>query len=220
MNEHRHLVALDFDGTLVSCYEKQIYALQRACALQETAYTEYDRFWDLKRRGSSTQKALRATGIDEKTTHAIAACWVDIVETRDACERDVLLPGVVDALSDLTSHADVMLLSARRDSSLLEYELNALGLLQFFTHWETVSPSAGVGNAKAERLRYRKACCYVGDTESDLLAAQAASLPFYLLCTGQRSKEFFEQNSQMVVPRAIYGNFQHVANDIKHELLS
>jgi phosphoglycolate phosphatase-like HAD superfamily hydrolase len=181
---------------------------------------EYDQFWELKRKGFSTQKALHATGVDEAAAHDIATLWVDIVESDDACERDVLLPGVVDALSDLASYADIMLLSARRDSALLGRELDALGLLKFFTHWETVSPLSGVGSSKAERLAHHGACCYVGDTESDLSAAQKADIPFYLLCTGQRSREFFEQNAQIVLPQTIYGHFQHVANDIKHDLLS
>ncbi|NHV27414.1 HAD family hydrolase [Burkholderia sp. D-99] len=222
MKPHRPLVALDFDGTLVSCKEKQLYALDEASKLHHVAYDAFDTFWNLKRNGSSTLKALTVTGVDEVPASKIAATWIDIVESEQASEHDRLLPDVADALRGLATSADLMLLSARRNAALLERQLVSLDLLKFFPIWETVSPLGGVGNSKAQRLVHHGACCYVGDTESDWSASVAAALPFYLLSTGQRSNSFFETHFRDLenAPPVIYGNFQHVADAIKHDLLS
>ncbi|OXI89577.1 hypothetical protein CFB40_03845 [Burkholderia sp. AU31652] len=222
MKPHRPLVALDFDGTLVSCKEKQLYALDEASKLHHVAYDAHDTFWDLKRNGSSTLKALTATGMDAVQASKVAAAWIDIVESEQASEHDRLLPDVADALRGLAASADLMLLSARRNAALLERQLVSLDLLKFFPIWETVSPLGGVSNSKAQRLVHHGACCYVGDTESDWSASVAAALPFYLLSTGQRSNSFFETHFLNLenAPPVIYGNFQHVADAIKHDILS
>lgn len=199
MRKHRDLIGLDFDGTLVSCVDKQIYALKIACTEQHVVFERHDEFWHLKRDGLSTQKALCATGINEVAANDIARRWIEIVESDAACEQDVVLPGVVNALTDLNLHANLLLLSARRDSALLGRQLDSLGLSKFFLHWETVSPLSGVGASKAERLRHHGARCYVGDTESDLAAALTAEIPFICCARGNATESSLNE-----MPKSLY----------------
>jgi len=216
MSRSRPLIGLDFDGTLVSCQEKQIFALEEARALLGLPCVDYGRIWTLKRDGLSTKDALIATDIDPAAARRVALSWTEIVETAAACDKDILLPGVREALTTMVARADLLLLSARRSFGALERQLKSLNLLQFFVHVETVSPLSGASTAKAESLRRHRACCYIGDSESDLAAAEAAGIPFYLLCTGQRSRAFFERT---LAPRTIHDSLLDVASMVGQEML-
>ncbi len=217
MNNPRPLIALDFDGTLVSCKQKQIYALHSALKLNSITYTSFVKFWQLKRNGYSTMQALVKTGIGYEDSIKISRSWIHIVETEEACRNDFIFPGVIDSLTDLCSSADLMLLSARRNASILESQLLSMGIIDKFVTWETVLPTNGVSEAKALVLRYKGACCYVGDTESDFSASLLASIPFYAVSSGQRNRSFLQKKFD-TSGNPIFSKFKHVTNKLIYEI--
>jgi phosphoglycolate phosphatase-like HAD superfamily hydrolase len=216
MNQRRPLVALDFDGTLVSCREKQLYALREALKAHSIHYKSFDEFWALKRGGETTVAALLATGVGEALANQAAKSWIEIVESEMACRHDRLLPDVFEALRALSVSADLMLLSARRDAALLQRQLISMDLLRFLQKWETVSPLVRPGEAKAHRLIHHGACCYVGDTEGDWRASKTAQIPVFLLSTGQRSRSFLKRQLAQSRPLSVFSGFKYVANSIRY----
>jgi phosphoglycolate phosphatase-like HAD superfamily hydrolase len=216
MNQRRPLVALDFDGTLVSCRGKQLYALSEAFKSHGIRYKSFDEFWALKRGGGTTVAALLATGVGEAVANQVAKSWIEIVESEKASRHDRLFPNVVEALRALSVSANLMLLSARRDAALLQHQLISMDLLRFFQKWETVSPLVRPGEAKALRLIHHGACCYVGDTEGDWRASTTAQVPGFLVSTGQRSRSFLKRQLAENRPLCVYSDFKYVANSIRY----
>ncbi|MGG2043159.1 HAD family hydrolase [Burkholderia gladioli] len=219
MMDSKPLVALDFDGTLVDCKAKQIYALRCALDRHKVSFDAVEAFWNAKRSGAPTIAALQQHGLTPADAAAVSVTWIDLVETPRACEQDKLFPGVLDALDDLAPHARLMVLSARRDPKILENQLRELGLAAYLSAWETVSPGKGAAAAKAARLGTLGARFFVGDTESDLAASSAAKVPFYLLSTGQRNADFFRTREDFSNFHPIYDSFRDVVKELKHELL-
>lgn len=190
MNKNRPVVGFDLDGTLVPCHEKQVYALQKAAESLNVRYGMYDRFWDLKRNGATTFQALCGTGVESPIADRLAQRWIELIETWECICKDRVMPGVVDSLRELSSHADLLLLSARQDAFIFDRQIITLGLKQHFQRCQAVPVGRSAVAAKASYLRQHEARCYIGDTESDAEAAAEANIPIYLVSSGQRSEYF------------------------------
>ena len=103
---------------------------------------------------------------------------------------DCLLPG---ARSFLHSDMDFILVTARRRSQMVNWQLQCLGILNCFQQIFCVEPERGVA-AKAEVLRASQPCCFIGDSEVDCDSSRSAGIPFLGVLTGQRSEDFWRAN--------------------------
>ena len=190
MDSQRPVVGLDLDGTLVTCRDKQLYALRQAVERTGIQYRAFDSFWKLKCKGSTTADALCETGVEKDVAENLARHWVENVETWECLQQDRLFPGVLESLSLLSRRVDFLLLSGRRNSEMFRRQISELGLDAYAKYREVVFADADVANAKSLLLKKYGAQCYIGDTESDIAAASKANVPIYVVSTGQRSAEF------------------------------
>ncbi len=179
-------LACDFDGTVVSCRERQLAALELAQAAWSVEPVDAEAFWARKRHGATTLAALTQAGLESTAAATVAARWVEIVEDDHLLVLDAVLDGVGAALRRLRdAEVAVAILTARHRAEAAADQAERLGITDWISEFHVVSPQDAVVQ-KASLLRELAAGGYVGDTELDAAAAKHAGVPFVPVGTGQR----------------------------------
>lgn len=182
-------LALDLDGTLITCEPRQSAVLQ-AALVHCGARTDLNRVWELKRDGASTEEALARLGLEPELARHAAAGWRCMVEDPIWLGLDSVLPGILDALHAMReAGASLWLLTARSRPEWVRLQLAQLGLANSLDR-VTVVPPHDATIAKSTVLREMAAVAFFGDTESDWRASLKAEVPFYAVSSGQRSPAF------------------------------
>ena len=182
-------LALDLDGTLVSCEPRHCALMRLLCRDDGLAADFIPRYWAAKREGASNLTALRALG--HPAPEARATAWNRDIEHWPWLGYDRVMPGVADALAALArDEVRVVVLTARSQPFFLRQQLDRLGLTPHLDALIVVSPRHAVP-AKADALRELAALAFIGDTESDADAATRAGTPFLALHCGMRSSAFW-----------------------------
>jgi len=182
-------LALDLDGTLISCEPRQT-AVLRAALVGNGANVNLNRIWEFKREGASTAVALKKSGLSLELAHRVANDWRRMIEEPFWLGMDTVLPGVLEMLNEVRKEGiHICLLTARSRREWVIQQLTRLGLLPWLDHIVVVSPQGAV-KAKTLVLCELSAVAFFGDTESDWRASNAAGVPFYAVASGQRSTTF------------------------------
>lgn len=191
-------LALDLDGTLISCKPKQSAVLRAALVACGEA-VDVDAVWDQKRDGASTKRALQICGLTLDAASAVSTYWQTRIEDCYWLGLDSVLGGVIETLGAWRARGDkLMLVTARSRPEWIGVQLRHLGLAAFFTRVEFVDP-ASAAEAKAAVLRASGVSTFIGDTESDARAAQAAGVRFIGVASGQRSAEFLRHSGVLTL---------------------
>lgn len=182
-------LALDLDGTLVSCEPRQSAVLQ-AALVSCGARADLNKVWELKRDGASTEQALVQQGLCPELSRRIAESWRRMIEDPLWLALDSVLPGVMETLQEMRGvGARIWLLTARSRCEWVPQQLARLGLKPLFDQ-VVVVPAYQVAQAKAAVLREVLPVAFWGDTEADWRASTAAGVPFFSVGWGQRSAAF------------------------------
>ncbi|MEC8158310.1 MAG: HAD hydrolase-like protein [Pseudomonadota bacterium] len=188
-------IALDLDGTLITCESRQVSVLL-SVAYRFGVNLDLSLVWARKRAGLSTRDALLEQGLDATLANRISAAWVDVVETPFWLSLDRCFP---DTLATLTELGDQrvrrILITARSKPVWLTQQLTRLGIGGLLDEVYVVSP-ANTAAAKETVLREQQPLGFIGDTESDARAAEAAAVRYVALDRGQRSRKFLEDSGQ------------------------
>lgn len=180
------LLALDLDGTLLDCETRQVALTRALLAQRGLPALEAAAFWRRKRAGASTVKALAAQYGDAPWLPDLAQAWLEAIEQPQWLALDPLLPGVTATLDALrAAGVTLRLLTARSNADGLHATLARLGLAQYFDQVAVVDP-AHASAQKAAILAGWQPAAFIGDTESDLAAAQRSGVPFAAVGWGQR----------------------------------
>lgn len=182
-------IALDFDGTVVTCASKQTTLLGAACAALGVKI-DLAAAWERKRSGMSSERALVDLGVDSGLAAAIGGLWKSQVESVYWSQLDSLFPDVPGALEAARESGHrLLLVSARSRPDLLRIQLARLGVGRFFEQVVVVTPSSAT-SAKATALSDWGADWMIGDSEVDGQAAALAGVAFMAVGSGQRSPAF------------------------------
>jgi phosphoglycolate phosphatase-like HAD superfamily hydrolase len=183
------VLALDLDGTLIDARVRQVGVAAEALIEVSGSDGRLDerRFWRLKRAGATTAGALEHLGYPPAVSAAVAARWLERIESDAWLERDRSLPGVRGAVAAL--HDRVVVLTARRRPPGAARSIAAAGLDSLIDEVVVVDP-ANVVAEKARALRRLRPVAFIGDTDSDGRAAASAGVPFAAVSTGQRSASY------------------------------
>jgi phosphoglycolate phosphatase-like HAD superfamily hydrolase len=188
-------LAVDLDGTLVSCAPRHAALMRHVCRGDGLAEDFIPRYWAAKREGASNLVALRELG--HAAPAARAAAWGRDIEHWPWLGFDRLLPGVAEALS--ARRHRVVVLTARREPVFARQQLDRLGLARWVDDVIVVPPNAAA-EAKARHLQDLKPVAFIGDAETDAAAAQAASVAFIALECGMRSPAFWQRQGRASLP--------------------
>ncbi len=183
-------LALDFDGTLVSCAPRQLAALRAALSYCGVKPVDLSEHWRLKREGTATVAALRLQGLSEEFARAVSERWHAEVERYPWLSLDSPFTGVPELLKALIGNGvELALVTARRYPRLLRLQLDQMGFGECFTAVHVVSPTDAV-EEKAAVLRALAPDLFVGDSEVDAAATKLAGTPFAAVASGQRSRDY------------------------------
>ncbi|PJG45159.1 hypothetical protein CAF53_25490 (plasmid) [Sphingobium sp. LB126] len=186
------IVGIDFDGTIVSCRDKQIACLRDGVGALRSNIN-WSAVWRRKRNGLNNPSALSTYKFNESEISQINDYWRRNIESRAYARYDKLLPNVRSVLESIRINNKIFLISARKNSHILHWQLKELSLLQHFSDVVVVEP-ARASEAKAQAFVRLGLDCYVGDTETDFAASLAAGIPGYIVSTGQRSEGFLKRS--------------------------
>jgi len=179
-------LALDLDGTLISCEPRQS-AVLRAVSAPHPVNVPPDTVWSLKRDGLNTRDALIQTGIDPTLATCIAHDWQRQIEDPVWLGLDTVLPGVESTLARWKQLGwQLVVLTARSRREWVRPQTTRLGLDRWIDAVEVVPPGDAAAH-KAAFLRQHEFIGFIGDTESDHAAAATAGIPFIGVASGQRS---------------------------------
>ena len=189
------LLAFDVDGTLITCRERQLNVLKVALkTLKIGEEIDLDEHWDYKQNGLSTRKALVAQGFSKASADSVGDLWDRSIEEPPFLMLDRPHPGVLELLDALAKQgSELVIISARKNATLLKQELSYLGLLKHFSRIFVVKPQTG-GTEKGAILQKLCPDLYVGDTEMDAQAARMANVNFCGVATGQRNASFMRNS--------------------------
>jgi phosphoglycolate phosphatase-like HAD superfamily hydrolase len=188
------LIALDLDGTLLDCRERQ--SLLAASLCRAVGFElNVEQFWHAKREGATTALALRGQGADKCFAERLTRLWVGQIEGDAWLRIDRVLAGAISAMHDARKRGfNLHLVTARSREHALRHQLRWLSLEQFFEDVEVVSPQAA-SQHKARYLSAVRPVAYIGDSESDASAANAAQIRFIAVSSGQRSAEYLQTHT-------------------------
>jgi phosphoglycolate phosphatase-like HAD superfamily hydrolase len=182
-------IAFDLDGTLLDCRARQV-----ALAAALVPGLPEQPFWDAKREGATTREALEWVGVHAATAATVAVRWTAEIEDDCWLRNDRPLPRALAALRRLHMAGQrLTVITARRRPEAVVAQVATLGLGELLGSVEVVDPR-DAASAKAAVLRSQAPAAFVGDTESDASAAQAAGVRFLAVASGQRSAGWLRAN--------------------------
>jgi phosphoglycolate phosphatase-like HAD superfamily hydrolase len=206
-------VAFDFDGTLISCENKQKYVLfsilKSMIDVGNISWESLNYWWQLKRNGYTSELAL----VEMKFSNAkmIAEKWVGAIENYPWSYLDKPFNDSVSALEYLKMNYEVnlIIITARVNKYQVYQSLNSFGFSKFVSEVIVVNPYNAVAE-KEKWLKILKPCIYVGDTETDYSASANSNTKFVALNRGQRSEGFLKR----IGPIQVEENLSFLRSDI------
>lgn len=190
-------ICLDLDGTLITCEPRQSAVLRAALAASGTS-ADVAKVWELKREGATTEDALRALDLAPDLAADVARRWRDMVEQPFWLELDSAFPEALSTLPLMKANFELALITARSRPEWAECQIRGMGLREFFSRVEIVSPS-GQHVAKTAVFKAIAPVAVFGDTETDSRAAAASNVEFYAVASGQRSSTFLRSERAVTV---------------------
>jgi hypothetical protein len=191
-------VAFDFDGTLISCENKQKYVLfSILCGIRSVGNISQERlnyWWQLKRNGYTTELAL----VEMKFSDAkmIAEKWVGAIENYPWSYLDKPFSDSLLTFEYLKTNykINLIIITARVNRYQVYQSLNSFGFTKYVSEVIVVNPYKAIAE-KEKWLKILKPCIYVGDTEADYSASVTSMTKFIGLTRGQRSEDFLKKLS-------------------------
>ena len=190
------IIALDLDGTLVDCKERQSLLAASLCRAAGFELN-IEAFWAAKRAGATTASAICGQGIDVPLATKLSKLWVKHIESEAWLRMDRLLPGVMSTLHDARELGfRLHLVTARTNERALSRQLRWLSIAPFFDHVEVVCPQEA-SQQKAKYLAAVAPIVFIGDSESDAAAANGAQIKFVAVTNGQRSAAYLQAHAKL-----------------------
>lgn len=187
-------IAFDLDGTLLD-------SRARHRKVMDDVLNEYGLTLDTsdlvsyKAEGCNNKDWLRNNNVEGDLIKQINNRWIELIEQEQYLDGDLLYPGVREHLMNLSLHNALFLITARNNNQNAERQINKLGIREFFDKIAIVPSTSKTSEAKALLLREYRVDEFIGDTESDMKAAELANCQFKAVMDGFRSPSFWNQFS-------------------------
>jgi phosphoglycolate phosphatase len=187
-------IILDLDGPLLEGMYRHYNCYRDILLAHGFKPIPLERYWQLKRSRANRRELLSLSHADQFYDVFLSE-WLQHIETPKYLAMDLLQVGVLGILEEW-KRLDIQLLLAtmRNNATLLQLQLESLGLTQFLDQVIVVgSEHAGTNKAKEiepflENLD-RSTVIWIGDTEVDILAAQELGVRICALTCGLRTAD-------------------------------
>jgi phosphoglycolate phosphatase-like HAD superfamily hydrolase len=186
-------IVFDLDGTLITCENKQKYAL--FSILNSFGYSNPNYlidWWNLKRNGFNTETALIELGILNATK--ISNEWKRIIEDSAWTFIDAPFEDSISSLEYIKAQNrfQIFILTARKSPLQVFQTIQRFRFNEYIDDIIVVNPHNVVAE-KAHYLEKIKPLLYIGDTELDYAIAKNSGTRFVALSRGQRSIDFLNK---------------------------
>lgn len=174
----------DLDGTLITCKDRHCQLIKHI-----DSSINIDSYWKLKRSGLSNIQSLLKMGYTEDHAKKICSEWVSNIENTEwlKCDIPILNTKLLSILP-----GENIILTARKNKNNLLSQVDMLGFSNFFDEVICVNPT-NAQYSKGVILSKLNASFFIGDTESDMYAANISNVTFYPVASGMRSVNFFDK---------------------------
>lgn len=227
---HSLTVFCDFDGPLVDVSERYYNTYRQALAATQAEYTSdtigltpltKQQFWQRKReRTCDLEIALRSGLQVEHVTYFVDRVK-HFVNHPDLLGKDRFHAGANLALALLHSRGARLVLVTLRCKEQVRAMLQSHELLRLFAglYGANACGTAYRNNAEHKKSLLAQAmaahpsesACVIGDTEADLLAARAASIPAIALLCGIRSHSYLQQYAPALILSDLLAAARHLS---------
>lgn len=200
------MIVLDIDGTLLHTWVRQYLVLRQITCGYGFGYLNlsYSDYIERRREGLANASILKSCGFSSSKIESIVDGWILNIESPYALSFDVLREGVREKLQSFhASGVEIGLLSARQNRSLLANQLTRFDINKFISRLWVVSPQNS-SLEKAEILgEYSDIEFFVGDTVSDVSAAEVASIDFIGVLGGQHHSLLLSKSDSIKIVNSI-----------------
>lgn len=236
-------VFCDFDGPIIDVSNRYYTTYKRALANTQAIYHDQGvvlplqpmnkhQFWQMKQERVPDVEIAMRSGLQGPQIDVFLAQVLDIVNQPALLRQDKLQPGVSWALALLHSQGIRLVLVTLRCQQQATQILRNYGLTRLFSGiYGTSDQKAAYRNnadLKQQLLAQAIAEAYpvskhplsawmIGDTEADLLAAQALSIPSIALTCGIRSYRYLHQFHPTQIHQDLLAAAHYLLETIKLE---
>jgi phosphoglycolate phosphatase len=187
-------IVLDLDGPLLEGMYRHYHCYRDILLAHGFKPIPLEQYWQLKRSRANRKELLSLSHADQFYEMFLAE-WLQHIETPKYLAMDQLQFGVLGILEDWKRLGIRLLLATmRNNASLLQIQLEKLGLAQFLDHVVVVG-SEHAGTNKATEIEPflrnldRSTVIWIGDTEVDILAARELGVRICALTCGLRTAD-------------------------------
>lgn len=194
-------IAIDLDGTIIDCYPRQAAVTKYIFNELGIDNIDFQTIWQHKRSGLSTFEVLNFyfPEISAEIIKSFTVKWLELIEEPYWMTLDQLFPWSQSILEILNSmNFSLVLLTARQRPENVFNFLTMNKIDDLFSQVHIVSPQKAT-QQKADLLLQVNPLCHCGDTETDALAAEKVDVRFIGVSCGQRSKDFLERYTSVVI---------------------
>ena len=189
-------IVFDLDGTILDSRERHSLLL-RDILDEINIFVDPQKLNDYlkyKSDGYSTKKFLvDICKLSYENADICSKIWISRIENREYILRDELYPGVKEVLEYMLQKYKLILLTARRDKRLLEYQLKKFDIHKTFNEIICVNPLNAKEEKKTAVSNLKNVFVYFGDTEVDYNAAIKNNVLFCAMDYGFRSKLYWNK---------------------------
>jgi phosphoglycolate phosphatase len=192
------IILIDLDGTLIDTSERHFRVYKDIVNLYEISDTlSKEIFWNKKRQGKKTSSILPYR-LSNKSIQGFSDEWLERIETRDYLSFDRLFQDSIQTLSTLQTIGYLALVTLRKDSSNLIWELEYFGLDRYFKKILVGSPlcyrdKTDIIKENIELKANGLNPIIIGDSEIDILTGKKLGLTTIAITRGIRSEEFLRK---------------------------
>jgi phosphoglycolate phosphatase len=207
----RMTIFCDLDGPIVDVSDRYYATYQQGLADTQAAYgaqginlnlqiLSKQQFWEMKQNRVPDTEIAKSSGLSGSEIHVFLGCVSRIVNQPDLLHLDRIQPGVQWAIALLHSRGVRLILVTLRPKNQAIQLLQNYGLARLFTCiCGTQIPDAAYHNYTALKTELLAevveefdsslgSAWMIGDTEADILAAQALGIPTIAVTCGIRSR--------------------------------
>lgn len=190
------ITIFDLDGTLIDISERHYLVYSEI--IKDIGGTPISKkeYWDHKRANASWDTILKASDLSSENIELFLQKFISEIEKPKNLEIDTLIKNAKDILANVSSSTDCYLISLRRNADNLLNQLKFLGIDQYFAGIKS-GHTDGKGHALKSDIinelpKTEHRILVIGDTESDILAAQKVDAQSVAVLSGIRNRELIE----------------------------